>query len=87
VVVGQIQIIVESFHVLKCKVVASVLQMCYKLKPFHGARVCLFGFPDDERQHMIEVLQENGGTATDLKDPACTHVVSCVCKGGQLEQC
>jgi hypothetical protein len=37
--------------------------------------VCLFGFPDDERQHMIEVLQENGGTATDLKDPACTHVV------------
>lgn len=49
--------------------------MCYKLKPFHGARVCLFGFPDDERQHMIEVLQENGGTATDLKDPACTHVV------------
>lgn len=49
--------------------------MCYKLKPFHGARVCLFGFPDDERQHMIEVLQENSGTATDLKDPACTHVV------------
>uniref|UniRef100_A0A2Z5U608 Protein ECT2 n=1 Tax=Reticulitermes speratus TaxID=60591 RepID=A0A2Z5U608_9NEOP len=54
---------------------ASEEMMCYKLKPFHGARVCLFGFPDDERQHMMEVLQENGGTATDLKDPTCTHVV------------
>lgn len=54
---------------------ASEEMMCYKLKPFHGARVCFFGFPDDERQHMMEVLQENGGTATDLKDPTCTHVV------------
>jgi hypothetical protein len=79
--------LVEWFHVLKYKVVASVLQMCYKLKPFHGARVCLFGFPDDERQHMIEVLEENSGTATDLKDPACTLVVSCVYKGGELDHC
>jgi hypothetical protein len=52
-----------------------VLQMCYKLKPFHGARVCFCGFPDDERQHMVEVLQENGGAATELEDPTCTHVV------------
>lgn len=54
---------------------ASEEMMCYKLKPFHGARVCFCGFPDDERQHMMEVLQENGGTVTELEDPTCTHVV------------
>ena len=51
-------------------------QMVHKLKPFHGAKVCFFGFPDEERQHMAEVLQENGGTAAELEDPNCTHVVS-----------
>jgi hypothetical protein len=59
------------------------MQICYKLKPFHGARVCFHGFPDDERQHMTEVLQENGGTATELEDPACTHVVRRGCYGVQ----
>ncbi|XP_069689585.1 protein ECT2 isoform X4 [Periplaneta americana] len=49
--------------------------MSHKLKPFHGARVCFLGFPDDEKQHMTEVLQENGGTATELEDPSCSHVV------------
>ncbi|KDR08513.1 protein ECT2 [Zootermopsis nevadensis] len=54
---------------------ASEEMMSYKLKPFHGARVCFFGFPDDETEHMKEVLQENGGTAAELEDPSCTHVV------------
>jgi hypothetical protein len=64
---------------LKYGTFSSVVQICYKLKLFHGARICFFGFPDDEMQHVKEVLQENGGTATELEDPTCTHVVSPVC--------
>ncbi|PSN46974.1 hypothetical protein C0J52_11128 [Blattella germanica] len=40
--------------------------MSYKLKPFHGARVCFFGFPDEERQHMTEVV-DSGETYSLLK--------------------
>ncbi|BES95841.1 RhoGEF [Nesidiocoris tenuis] len=46
-----------------------------RLKPFHGARVCFAGFAEDERKHMAEILVENGGTPTDIEDPACSHVV------------
>ncbi|KAK5647138.1 hypothetical protein RI129_005602 [Pyrocoelia pectoralis] len=47
----------------------------YKLKPFHGAKVCFFGFPEDEDKHMAEVLEANGGSVTHLEDVECTHVV------------
>ncbi|XP_017879867.1 protein ECT2 isoform X2 [Ceratina calcarata] len=47
----------------------------YKLKPFFGARVCFFGFPEEEKRHMCEVLQQQGGESTDIDDPHCTHVV------------
>ncbi|CAH1130742.1 unnamed protein product [Ceutorhynchus assimilis] len=47
----------------------------YKLKPFHGARVCFLGFPEEEENHMTEVLLCNGGTVTTPEDPNCTHVV------------
>ncbi|XP_075236856.1 epithelial cell transforming 2 pebble [Lycorma delicatula] len=47
----------------------------HKLKPFHGARVCLYGFPEEEQKHMTDILVENGGTLTDKDDPQCTHVV------------
>ncbi|XP_063973706.1 protein ECT2 isoform X9 [Diachasmimorpha longicaudata] len=47
----------------------------HKLKPFYGARVCFFGFPDDEKKHMVEVLQQQGGEPTEIDDPECTHVV------------
>lgn len=43
---------------------------------FAGARVCFVGFPEDETQHMAEVLASNGGAACALDDPDCTHVVS-----------
>uniref|UniRef100_A0A0A9ZEK7 Protein ECT2 n=2 Tax=Lygus hesperus TaxID=30085 RepID=A0A0A9ZEK7_LYGHE len=46
-----------------------------RLKPFHGTRVCFMGFPEAERKHMAEVLVENGGTPTDIEDPACSHIV------------
>ncbi|ENN73040.1 hypothetical protein YQE_10375, partial [Dendroctonus ponderosae] len=48
----------------------------YRLKPFHGAKVCFLGFPEDEEHHMTEVLLSNGGTVTTLDDPNCSHVVS-----------
>ncbi|XP_039745490.1 protein ECT2 isoform X2 [Pararge aegeria] len=47
----------------------------HKLKVFAGARVCFVGFPEDETQHMAEVLASNGGAACPLDDPDCTHVV------------
>ncbi|KAJ8983138.1 hypothetical protein NQ317_014713 [Molorchus minor] len=33
------------------------------------------GFPEEEEKHMTEVLLCNGGTVTNLEDPACTHVI------------
>ncbi|XP_043274974.1 protein ECT2 isoform X8 [Venturia canescens] len=47
----------------------------FKLKPFVGAKVCFFGFPEDEKKHMCEVLQQQGGEPTEIDDPNCTHVV------------
>ncbi|XP_043274969.1 protein ECT2 isoform X3 [Venturia canescens] len=48
----------------------------FKLKPFVGAKVCFFGFPEDEKKHMCEVLQQQGGEPTEIDDPNCTHVVT-----------
>ncbi|CAG4963119.1 unnamed protein product [Parnassius apollo] len=47
----------------------------HKLKVFAGARVCFVGFPEDETQHMAEVLASNGGASCALDDVDCTHVV------------
>ncbi|XP_032516448.2 protein ECT2 isoform X2 [Danaus plexippus] len=47
----------------------------HKLRVFAGARVCFVGFPEDETQHMAEVLASNGGTTCALDHPDCTHVV------------
>lgn len=46
-----------------------------RLKAFEGQRICFFGFPPDEHQHMIEILKSNGGIPTDLEDPDCSHVI------------
>ncbi|XP_012281493.1 protein ECT2 isoform X2 [Orussus abietinus] len=48
----------------------------FKLKPFFGAKVCFFGFPEEEKKHMCEVLQQQGGEPTEIDDPECTHVVT-----------
>lgn len=48
----------------------------HRLKAFEGQKVCFFGFPEEEQQHMIDVLRTNGGIPTDLEDPECSHVVS-----------
>ena len=48
----------------------------YKVKPFHGACVCLLGFAEDEHLHMKEELERNGGRETlDANDGQCTHIV------------
>ncbi|XP_048481559.1 protein ECT2 isoform X4 [Plutella xylostella] len=47
----------------------------HKLRVFAGARVCFVGFPEDETQHMADVLASNGGAVCALDDPDCTHVV------------
>lgn len=47
----------------------------HRLKAFEGLRICFFGFPADENQHMIDVLKSNSGIPTDLEDPECSHVI------------
>lgn len=62
-----------SFFLLS---VFLIVQAEHKLKPFHGARVCFVGFPEEEEKHMSEILLSNGGTVTQLDDATCTHIVS-----------
>ncbi|XP_058457901.1 protein ECT2 isoform X4 [Malaya genurostris] len=47
----------------------------HRLRAFEGQKICFFGFPPEEQQHMIEVLTMNGGIPTNLEDPECSHVV------------
>lgn len=60
------------------KFVATVAAFAapHRLKPFERQRICFLGFADDEHEHMTEVLVANGGVATQIDDPECTHVVS-----------
>ncbi|XP_043648798.1 protein ECT2 isoform X3 [Drosophila teissieri] len=47
----------------------------HRLKAFEGQKICFFGFPVEEHQHMVDVLLENGGVCAELDDPECSHVV------------
>ncbi|KAH8379568.1 hypothetical protein KR009_005596, partial [Drosophila setifemur] len=47
----------------------------HRLKAFEGQKICFFGFPAEEHQHMVDVLLENGGVCAELEDPECSHVV------------
>ncbi|XP_055533727.1 protein ECT2 isoform X3 [Wyeomyia smithii] len=47
----------------------------HRLKAFEGQKICFFGFPPEEHQHMVDVLTMNGGIPTNLEDPECSHVV------------
>ncbi|XP_066591325.1 protein ECT2 isoform X2 [Prorops nasuta] len=66
----------ENRHDIKCYAHNEDMMAKSRLKPFFGARVCFYGFPDEEKRHMCEVLQQQGGEATELDDPNCTHVVT-----------
>lgn len=50
----------------------------HRLKPFEGQKICFLGFAADEHQHMIDVLEANGGVSVQIDDPECSHVVSVV---------
>lgn len=47
-----------------------------KLPLFFNSKICFFGFPEEEKIHMVEVLEQQGGTPIDINGPECTHVVS-----------
>ncbi|XP_034107800.1 protein ECT2 isoform X4 [Drosophila nasuta] len=47
----------------------------HRLRAFEGQKICFFGFPAEEHQHMVDVLLENGGVCAELDDPECSHVV------------
>lgn len=47
----------------------------HKLKPFHGLRICFYGFSPEEHQEMVEVLKSNSGIPTGFDDPECTHLI------------
>ncbi|XP_067634473.1 uncharacterized protein [Eurosta solidaginis] len=47
----------------------------HKLKTFAGQKICFFGSPADEHQHIGDVLISNGGMPAELDDPDCSHVV------------
>ncbi|XP_044014359.1 protein ECT2 isoform X2 [Aphidius gifuensis] len=46
-----------------------------KLPLFFNSKICFFGFPEEEKIHMVEVLEQQGGTPIDINGPECTHVV------------
>uniref|UniRef100_A0A1A9W1Z9 BRCT domain-containing protein n=1 Tax=Glossina brevipalpis TaxID=37001 RepID=A0A1A9W1Z9_9MUSC len=39
----------------------------HKLKAFERQKICFFGFSPDEHDHMVEVLESNGGIPVDLE--------------------
>ncbi|KAF0304718.1 Protein ECT2 [Amphibalanus amphitrite] len=49
----------------------------HRVRPFFGARVRLLGFSSEEREHMAEVLVDNGGQLASEEPGAepCTHLV------------
>lgn len=47
----------------------------YKLKSFEGLRICFYGFSPEDHQEMVDILKANGGIATDIDDPDCTHLI------------
>ncbi|XP_037075712.1 protein ECT2-like isoform X2 [Pollicipes pollicipes] len=53
------------------------LMGAHRVRPFFGARVRLLGFSPEERNHMAEVLLENGGQLAGGgdDDEPCTHLV------------
>jgi hypothetical protein len=66
----------EKRHDINFSATLDVFVAEYKLKPFHGAKVCFVGFAEDEKKHMTDILLSNGGTVSTVDDPCCTHVVS-----------
>lgn len=47
----------------------------YKMMPFHGCYLSFHGFSDDEKKHMEESTEQQGGVPVEASDARCTHLV------------
>ncbi|XP_073255407.1 protein ECT2-like [Porites lutea] len=47
----------------------------YKMMPFHGCYLSFHGFPEEEKKHMEESTEKQGGVPVEASDPRCTHLV------------
>ncbi|XP_032231100.2 protein ECT2 [Nematostella vectensis] len=47
----------------------------FRMAPFHGLVLSFFGFSDDEKQHMEESTEQQGGQFEEADNERCTHVV------------
>ncbi|XP_017074033.1 protein ECT2 isoform X3 [Drosophila eugracilis] len=65
----------EDRNSLEFDATQEIFTKTHRLKAFEGQKICFFGFPAEEHQHMVDVLLENGGVCAELEDPECSHVV------------
>ncbi|XP_068732920.1 protein ECT2-like [Montipora capricornis] len=47
----------------------------YKMMPFHGCFLSFHGFSDEEKKHMEESTEQQGGVPVEASDTRCTHLV------------
>jgi protein ECT2 len=47
----------------------------HRLKIFEGCRIAFIGFPENEKQNMVELLRSYNGVETTSDDETCTHKV------------
>ncbi|XP_074633171.1 protein ECT2-like [Acropora palmata] len=47
----------------------------YKMMPFHGCYLSFHGFSDEEKKHMEESTEQQGGVPVEASDARCTHLV------------
>ncbi|XP_031567821.1 protein ECT2-like isoform X2 [Actinia tenebrosa] len=47
----------------------------FKMAPFHGLSLSFYGFSDEEKKHMEESTEQQGGKFVDSSNASCTHVV------------
>lgn len=47
----------------------------YKMMPFHGCFLSFHGFSDEEKKHMEESTEQQGGVPVEASDARCTHLV------------
>lgn len=47
----------------------------YKMMPFHRCYLSFHGFSDDEKKHMEESTEQQGGVPVEASDARCTHLV------------
>lgn len=64
----------ERRHELGASAVDPLMEK-YKMMPFHGCYLSFHGFSDDEKKHMEESTEQQGGVPVEASDSRCTHLV------------